>query len=133
MFKQIIDDAKAAIQLKVSSFFATIVASLVFSLVLTYSLVRLIWYFETYLFTNYGTQFAVLLVGVIFLFTIAQILYVKYAFDRSIHEKREIERQHEKDAIENDLRTTIRFSPARIISHALMGFWIGLKEKPEKT
>ena len=78
LMKDVISDTTEAFEKKLNHLIFKLAIGLMLIGVLTYAVIRLIWYLEGYLFLNYGENYAVLL-----LFGIAALFVIPIIFQKN--------------------------------------------------
>lgn len=132
MIKEVINETTASIELKLHNLYFKLALGLVAVGVLAYGVVRLIWHFESYLFLNYGQNFAVWFIAGIVVVTALAMVYGKYMMDRASKEKKKF--NQEKADHESALEAAepgFFAMPERLLHQVFVGFIDGF-QKPRQ-
>lgn len=133
MIKDIIDETTASIESKLTGMIFGIAAGLTITAVLAYAVIKLIWYFESYLALNYGTEYAIFFVIGIVAVALAPLIYVKAHYAAIVA-------RNQLKAAEKDIQPKhqsglgdVLAVPEKIVQQAFMGFLDGLATRRAKS
>ena len=133
MIKDVISETTASIELKLNKLYFKLALGLVMVGVLAYGVIRLIWYFESYLSLNYGENYAILLLTVIVAAVSLQMIYAKYVMDKDSRDKRELNLENvQRDATLLQHEPGIFAAPEKLLHQAVLGFLDGFTNSNRK-
>jgi hypothetical protein len=127
MFKAIINEAKASIESKMTGFFLILFAGLTLTAILSYGLIKLIWYFEAYLVLNYGLIYAVSFVGVVVVLSAVPFLFIKYGPSGELDHEVVSNNDQSAPSQPVEIIEEVMALPDKILYQAFTGFMQGLR------